>query len=92
MNSRMGKPLGEHAADDAVDLLFDQVEHLLVGDGQHEQQLARVEVVDDVHHLEDRAGAQLAMTARRGELEQLGQVGLAHRLGDRESRSCGAGS
>ena len=62
-----GKAARQHAADDAVDLLLDDVEDLLVRQRQHEEELAPVEVVDDVHALQDRAGAHLPVAAARRE-------------------------
>ena len=60
-----GEAAREHAADDAVDLLLDDVEDLLVGHREQEQELAPVEVMDDVHALQDRAGAHGAVAACR---------------------------
>ena len=74
----------QHSADHPVDLLLDQVEDLLVGDGEHEEQLAPGEVVDDVHHLQDRAGAELAVAAAGGEREQPRHVEPGDRLRDRK--------
>ena len=82
-NSTIGKAGREHAADDAVDLLLDDVEDLLVGHRQHEEQLAPVEVVDDVHALEDRAGAHGAVAAPGGQDDELGDRRALDRARDR---------
>jgi len=76
--------VGQGGRHDAVDLLLDPLAHFLVCSRQHEQELARFEVVDDVHHLQDRTGADLPMALRRCEHQQSDQVLLRHRLWDGE--------
>ena len=61
----------EHAADDAVDLLLDEVEDLLVGQREHEEELAPLQVMDDVHALQDRARAHLPVPRARREANEL---------------------
>ena len=80
MNSVIGKPAARHAADHAVDLLLDQVEHVLIGHRDREEQLAAVEVVDDVHRLEDDAGAELPVAVREAIMSRLRD--RRRRLGD----------
>ena len=77
------KALREHTSDDAIDLLLDEVEDLLVGHREHEQQLTPIEMMDDVHALQDRARAGLAVTAAGRELEELFDRRLLDGLGDR---------
>ncbi len=79
-----GEARREHAADDAVDLLLDQVEHVLVGHRDGVEELAPVEVMDDVHRLEDGARAELPVTAAGREQEQLLHGGALDGLGDGE--------
>ncbi len=74
----------EHAADDAIDLLLDQIKELLIGERQHELQLAPFEVMDDVHHLQDRARAHLPVALARREHQQADHVERRDRLGHRE--------
>jgi hypothetical protein len=78
-----GEALGEHAAYHPVDLLFDEVEELLVRHRQEEEQLAPLEVMDDVHALQDRAGAHLPVTLAPREVKELLHGGLFDRLRDR---------
>ncbi len=79
-----GKALCQHRADHPVDLLLDQVKDLLVGHREHEEELAGLEVMDDVHHLQDGAGAELPVAPAGGEHEQRLDVGVRHRLRDGE--------
>ena len=81
---RDGKARREHAADDAVDLLLDQVEDLLVGQGEHEEQLAPVQVMDDVHRLEDVQAQTCRCPWSTRRMQQLLERGLLDRLRDRE--------
>lgn len=55
------EPAGQRVADYPIDFLLDEVKYLLIGCGQHEQQLSRLEVMNDVHHFQDGAGTELAM-------------------------------
>src|SRR6185503_11372400 len=77
-----GKSRGKHASDDAVDLFLDEVEHLLVGEGQSEEQLPPVQVMDDMHRLEHAARADLAMTLGGRDEQKLFGGGLLDGLGD----------
>ena len=79
-----GEARREHPADDPVDLLLDQVEHVLVGHRDGEEKLASIEVMDDVHRLEDGAGAELPVPFARGEHEHLLDGGAGDGAGDRE--------
>ena len=73
----------EHAPDDAVDLLLDDVEDLLVGEREHEEELASLEVMDDVHALQDRARAHLPVTAPDASAMSSSTRRLLDRLRDR---------
>ena len=54
----------------------------MVGEREHEEELAPLEVMNDVHALQDRACAHLAVTAARGDHHQLDDRGVLDRLGD----------
>ena len=57
--------------DGAQDLLLDQVEDLVVGDGQLGQQLAARQVMHDVHDLQDDAGVRAPPPLLRGDQQQV---------------------
>jgi len=61
----------EHAPDHAVDLLLHQVKHVLIAHREAEQELAPIEVMDDVHRLQDRARAGLPMALSGGHQQQV---------------------
>ena len=76
--------LAEHGADHAVDLLFDEVKQVAIADRQAEQELAPCHVVDDVHRLQDGAGAELAVSLARGQQQEVLERRPFDGLRDRE--------
>src|SRR5579863_8882686 len=73
----------EHPPNDSVNLLLDDVKDVLVRHRQDEQELAPVHVMNDVHALENRAGAHGSMAPTGREHEKIRHGGPLHRPGNR---------